>query len=458
MPVMIGQGTALDWSLTPLEALERWPGDRRVLFLHSGRLQRQWARWSILGEPVATYRFLLTSAGGRSVWSSRSIPAPDLEDKPFADLRSLRSVGDGIWIGYLSYDLGRWVERLPNLAVDDRHWPIIEFGYCPGYLVYDGLEQCWYRCGAWRDGNGPALDSRFTQKTAFTASNLRSTFTRPQYERAVIKVKEYIAGGDVFQVNLAQRFTADLEPANPFVPRAIFDQLATVSPAWYGAYLELQAPPGQCRAIASTSPELFLQVDPGQLVTTRPIKGTRSADVDPQELLRSEKDCAELHMIVDLLRNDLGRVCDYGTIKVVQPRAIELHPTIHHGVSTITGRLHPSKDVVDLFRATIPGGSITGAPKVRAMQIIDELEPVRRGPYCGTIGVLTRSRAYFNIAIRTMLIDVPGQGSVGGRADFSVGGGIVADSDPGAEYDETLTKAQAMIRSLQNQTASMVYV
>jgi len=147
-----------------------------------------------------------------------------------------------------------------------------------------------------------------------------------------------------------------------------------------------------------------------------------------------------------LLRNELGRVCDYRSVRVTQPRTIESHPTVHHGVATIEGRLHESKDLIDLFKATMPGGSVTGAPKVRAMQIIDELEPVRRGPYCGAIGYIHGRKAQFNVAIRTLQVEMYAQQR--GRVDFSVGGGIVADSDPQAEYHETLDKARALRAAL----------
>jgi len=200
------------------------------------------------------------------------------------------------------------------------------------------------------------------------------------------------------------------------------------------------------RAVVSTSPELFFRLDRDGAVTTRPIKGTRPASADPEELLGSAKDAAELTMIVDLLRNDLGRVCDYGSVRVPEARVLETHPTVHHTTATVTGKLHPSKTVSDLLKAVMPGGSITGAPKVRAMQIIDELEPVRRGPYTGAIGYIQGGTACFNIAIRSMLVESDEQGA--GRVDFGVGGGIVADSTPADEYHETLHKASAMMTAL----------
>lgn len=473
-------GRELDWRFDPLEALRRWPTDRRLLMLHSGRHDRRWARWSVLAQPVGTYQFLETPsvAGhtgksppqGHSRWigPTQHRPIHQFTHKPFDDLRQLlnATADNGMWIGTLGYDLGRWIERLPDgpgLAKDDRGWPIIELGYCPGYLLHDALTNTWQACGTWTrtdphqaidDGQTyPDLANALPRHDTFTASPPRSLFTPSQYKRCVAKTKDYIAAGDVFQVNLAQRFTADLVCETPQGTRSVFEQLANVSPAWYGAYLELAcdtddaAPPHPHRAIASTSPELFLRVD-GPHVITRPIKGTRPASAHPDELRNSAKDTAELNMIVDLMRNDLGRVCDYGSVRVTQPRAIESHPTVHHGVATIEGRLHESKDVVDLLRATLPGGSVTGAPKIRAMQIIDELEPVRRGPYCGCIGVLSRDYAQLNIAIRTMMLD-----PLTKQIDFSVGGGIVADSQPAAEHQETLDKATVMLAALKSHAA-----
>lgn len=451
MPRMIGQGRHLHWKFDPLEALRRWPAERKALLLHSGRFHPRWARRSILAEPAGTFQFL---SGPDAEGSSRWLGPPSLlsnarfTGKPFHDLSELLQAGEGLWIGYLSYDLGRWVERLPSRARDDREWPIIELGYCPGYLVYDTAARQWSACGAWRDGGFPDLPSQAAKLAPFHASHLSSVFDRAAYETAVARVIDYIAAGDIFQANLAQRFTAEFSGESPLAPRAVFDRLANVSPAWYGAYLELADPAGpqRRRTIASTSPELFLEVDVHGQVVTRPIKGTRPASVSAEELRQSAKDTAELNMIVDLLRNDLGRVCAYGSIRVPEPRLIESHPTIHHGVATVTGMLHPPQGLVDLLRATMPGGSITGAPKIRAMEIIDELEPVRRGPYCGAIGFLSRQETCLNIAIRTMMVEQ--NSSCDGRVDFSVGGGVVADSNPAMEFEETLDKAAAMVAAL----------
>ncbi len=462
---MLSLGPQLACSLSPLEVLARWPRDRRVAMLHSGRFHPRWARASVIAEPVGYFRFGEDAKGNyRSRWIGppQGCPvSPPFSHKPFRDLRSALSAaanvagtgGSGIWIGYLSYDLGRWIERLPNDAVDDRGWPVIELAWCPTFFVHDGQSQRWHACGQAAHELPPsvftetrdAADASTGAAGDFTAGVPASIFTRPLYEAAIARAIDYVGAGDVFQVNLAQRFTADFRGDFPVAQRALYRRLAAVSPAWYGAYLETAAESADAlpRVLCSTSPELFLESHGGQVIT-RPIKGTRPAGVDPRELLESAKDRAELNMIVDLLRNDLGRVCAYGSIRVDEPRVIESHPTVHHGVATISGQLHPSMDLVDLLRATLPGGSITGAPKVRAMQIIDELEPVRRGPYCGCIGWFTQNDLCLNIAIRTMLLD-----PVNERVDFSVGGGIVADSSPAGEYDETIDKAQAMLRSLQ---------
>jgi para-aminobenzoate synthetase component 1 len=222
-----------------------------------------------------------------------------------------------------------------------------------------------------------------------------------------------------------------------------------LSGAWYGGYLEL--PDGRC--LLSLSPELFLDVESGtRRVVTRPIKGTRPASVSEAELLASAKDAAELHMIVDLMRNDLGRICEFGSVQVPVARTIETHPTVHHGVGEVTGRLRDGVKLYELLRATFPGGSVTGAPKIRAMQIIDELEPVTRGPYCGAVGFVGGGdRIVLNIGIRTLVLT--GQRPDGrwdrltGRLDYGVGGGIVADSDPRAEYRETVDKAEILKRT-----------
>jgi para-aminobenzoate synthetase component I len=269
--------------------------------------------------------------------------------------------------------------------------------------------------------------------------HITSNFTRAGYEAAIARVKEYIRSGDVYQINLSQRFSAPLGCA----PAELYRQLRRQSPAPYGCFLNFDGV-----QLVGVSPERFLRVD-GDRVSTRPIKGTRPRGGDAREdarlkdeLARSEKDRAELLMIVDLERNDLGRVCVPGSVRVSELYAIEPHPTVWHQVAEVSGTLRSGADVFDCIRAAFPGGSITGAPKIRAMQIIDELEPHRRHVYTGAIGYLGfDGRAELNIAIRTFTC-------VAGRAYFHAGGGVVWDSQPAAEYEETLTKAKALRAAL----------
>ncbi len=273
------------------------------------------------------------------------------------------------------------------------------------------------------------------------AVGLRSTFTHRGYLDAVARVREYIVAGDIFQANLSQRLQAPLvEP-----PLELYTRLRGRNPAAFAAYLDFDDV-----RVLSASPERFLRLDEnGRHVETRPIKGTRPRGLGPMHdaalgraLSESDKDRAENVMIVDLLRNDLSRVCRPGTVRVPELFALEQHPTVHHLVSTVVGELDASADAIDLLRAAFPGGSITGAPKVRAMEIIAELEPSRRGVYCGSIGYLSVTGAMdTSIVIRTYL-------ALRGRVYFQAGGGIVADSDPELEYRETLDKARALIGAL----------
>jgi para-aminobenzoate synthetase component 1 len=269
---------------------------------------------------------------------------------------------------------------------------------------------------------------------------LESSFTRESYLKAVERVREYIFAGDIFQANLSQRFETPLtEPA-----WALYRRLRERNPAPFAAFLDF---PGV--AVLSASPERFLRVDAGGSVETRPIKGTRPRGVGPehdaalgQALAESPKDRAENLMIVDLMRNDLSRVCAPGSVRVAELFALEQYATVHHLVSTVVGQLAPGADALDLLRAAFPGGSITGAPKLRAMEIIAELEPSRRGVYCGSIGYWSvTGELDTSIAIRTAV-------ARNGRVYFNAGGGVVADSDPADEYQETLDKARGLIDAL----------
>jgi para-aminobenzoate synthetase component 1 len=398
-----------------------------------------WSRWNYrLGPASRLLRCdsrtliatLQTSAGEYGRWEDPLAALRWMADKCDQPAQSTGPPFKGGWCGYLSYDLGRLFEKVPTIAADDGAWPLFAFTYHDRVIAWDAKTR--FDCGI-RNDPPLLLPRQFGRSLAAPVS----AFSREQYQSIVQRGIEYIRAGDIFQVNLAQRFTAGL-PADPLV---LYERQRQAFPAWFGAYLDFGD-----HALISNSPELFLRVTPGEngrKVITRPIKGTRGRqDGEDQALLRSAKDQAELNMIIDLQRNDLGRVCETGSVKVSEARHIESHATVYHAAATVEGVLRSDVGFVDLLRATFPGGSVTGAPKVRAMEIIEELEPFRRGPYCGAIGYLSLDgHIEFNMAIRTML-------AIGDWLYFSVGAGIVADSDPAAEYEETMIKAKAMFAAL----------
>lgn len=359
-------------------------------------------------------------------------PAVEAPGLPFA----------GGWIGYLGYELYSEIEkkvppREPDLL------PRAVFCFYDRFYIYDHNQKRSFFCHntpstlITRPELLPPLNVRGGPGGCY--QSIESNFTKSQYLAAIGKIKDYIAAGDCYQVNLSQRFSC----ATSDDPWTIYQRLKAGSPAPYSAYLNL----GNAQ-ILSSSPESFLEVN-GREVITRPIKGTRSrgetAEEDKklrEELKESVKDHAELLMITDLERNDLGRVCRAGSVTVPELCTLKSFAQVHHLVATIRGELAEGKDTVDLLRAAFPGGSITGAPKIRAMQIIRELEPHPRNVYCGAIGYLSlNGKAQFNVAIRTMVLK-------GGNAYLYAGGGIVADSDPESEYDETIVKAKGMVEAL----------
>lgn len=457
--------TDLDWNLSPPEAARRWPVDRPLMWLHSGRMHPRWARWSILASPAAVWRF-----DGRSRWVEPVGPLPpplrpiQFTDDPLRDLDVVLSTtaldpGEleradvpfrGGWIGCISYDLGRTIEphaqhSTPVVdAAASSTWPLIELAWCPDALVFDHLHQRWRSVEQatstrWMES---LIDSA-PSTSDFHLGEFIADMSPSAYESLVARTIEFIAAGDIFQANIAQRFRAEFDGSSRGLAQLAFAQ----AQPWYGAYLELVG----SGALLSLSPELFLQSNPlTRRVITRPIKGTRPIACDASELRDSTKDQAELNMIVDLMRNDLGRVCEYGSVRVPQPRVIETHPTVHHGVAEIAGRLRDCVGAGELLRATFPAGSVTGAPKIRAMQIIDELEPRPRGPYCGAIGFFSDCGTMtLNVAIRTLML----QGRHlehrfdclhEGQAIYFAGAGIVAESIPAREWQETLDKAAVM--------------
>jgi len=444
---------------TDMPALaERFAGLPHLVFLDSAMPHAKLGRYSYLAaDPYAVLE--VDAAGAR-------IGGEIVDGDPLAALERALAVErapahpdlppfQGGAAGFISYDYGRRLERLPAPEVDDLGVPDAVLP------LYDWVIACDHAKGkAWlistgapeRDAQARAVraDARadwvlerlaapVVARAAGSAQPIAfaSNFTRQDYERAIARTVDYVLSGDIFQANVAQRFLADL-PAG-FDPWAFYRRLRTRNAAPFAAYLAF----GDV-VLASSSPERFVSVE-GDRVEARPIKGTAKRWADPhadgsssRALLASEKDRAENVMIVDLLRNDLSRVCRPGTVEVPTLCGLETYASVHHLVSVVTGRLREGLGVTDLLRASFPGGSITGAPKLRAMEIIAELERHARGVYCGSIGWISfAGDADFNIAIRTATL-------ARGKALFQAGGGITALSDPRAEYDETLTKARAV--------------
>lgn len=371
----------------------------------------------------------------------------------------------GGWIGYFSYELGRFIERLPETMVDDIKMPLIRLCFYDKITCYDHLEGNWWLIALEmpNDTEKPqqklaSLEKLLDESREVSVeqsaggsledidfSKIRCNMDKDYYLEAVKKIKHHIYEGDVYQVNFSQRFECDYRAR----PMDLYHWQNYYNPSPYAAYIDT----GDFQ-IVSASPEMFITIDDG-VISTKPIKGTRPRFSEiPQkkqaneenfnELLHSEKEKAELNMIVDLERNDIAKICIPGTRKVVQPRTIESYPTVFHAVATVAGRLREQIRFGDILKAIFPGGSITGAPKVSSMEIIERLEPTARGVYTGAIGFIgIDGSACLNIAIRTIIIK-------GQKAFAQTGGGIVADSDAEAEWQETLTKARALLAGIRS--------
>ena len=476
-----------------MRCCERLEGLPYRLFLDSAARGTRLGRYSFLtADPVSVVRSkgartevidpateATRAVGGDALDAIRVLLAPHVAE-PVPGLPPFQ----GGAAGYLAYDWGRVLERLPAPRHDDLALPDVVFGIYDWVLAWDhDASRAWLISTGLPERSPAARSRRAAARAAvvrerlvaappspMTATGtevpqppgteasdpapsypveggwwdprleLRSSFTHAAYLDAVARVREYIFAGDIFQSNLSQRFEAPLgEPA-----WALYCRLRMLNAAPFAAFLDF---PGA--AVVSASPERFLHVDVAGHVETRPIKGTRPRGVGPehdgalgQALTESAKDRAENLMIVDLMRNDLSRVCAPGTVRVPELFALERYPTVHHLVSTVVGELAPGTNALDALRVAFPGGSITGAPKVRAMEIIAELEPSERSVYCGSIGYWSvTGELDTSIVIRTAI-------ARGARVYFSAGGGIVSDSDPEQEYRETLDKARAMIDAL----------
>lgn len=425
-------------------AIRHAPG---AVLLDSGRPTADRGRYDLLSAWPEAELTLQPDESGRdflqrlrnSLKQLGNAALPDAYELPFA----------GGLIGYLSYDFGRQLEQLPAHALDDLHLPDARLGLYAWALITDhqaGTSQLVFHPSL-----EPAQRDRLIQLFSQPAPQLNGPFSlkqpmqpdisASQYQQALSKIHDYIQAGDCYQVNYTQRFSAQCEGD----AWTAYCALRQACPTPFSGFMSL----ADDSAILSLSPERFVRVSHHQ-VETRPIKGTRprgknSAEdaANAAELLASAKDRAENLMIVDLLRNDLGRTCRTGSVRVPQLFTLESYPNVHHLVSSVVGELADGKDALDLIGDSFPGGSITGAPKIRAMQIIDELEPTRRSLYCGSLLYLdVRGEMDSSIAIRSLLVK-------DGRVSCWGGGGIVADSNWQDEYQESITKVKVLLDTLQ---------
>lgn len=461
--------------MEPVEVFELFKDDDHSFFLDSGLREGKLGCCSFIGSnPFLTYRSkgeeIEIVEGGR-VHRLKGNPLDELE-RLMGRYRLASLPGfplfQGGAVGYFGYDLCRFIEQLPSRSVDDLGLPDCYFGFYDTILAFDHLTGKSYIAST----GFPAEDDREAEErarlsietiedrlnrqskaiilTPFSSEHnqalptaveteIESMFTKEGYKHIVDKAKGYIKAGDIYEVNLSHRLSTDLR-APPF---ELYRRLRRINPAPFSSFLNF----GKVK-LASASPERFLKMA-GNRAQCRPMKGTRPRGKNPVdnqklrwELATSEKDLAENLMIVDLVRNDLGRVCRYGTVEATESFVIEEYATVFQMVSTVEGKLNSGHNRFDCIKACFPGGSMTGAPKIRAMEIIDELEPIKRGIYSGSIGYLSFTGDMdLNIVIRTFIIK-------NGKIYFQVGGAVVADSNPEAEYQETLDKAKALIEAL----------
>ena len=481
MPVAEDRVAPLVEELTPapdpVRCCEQLAGLPYRLFLDSASTATRLGRHSFLtADPID----VIQSKGSNAALDQVRARLAPFHVEPVAGLPPFQ----GGAAGYIAYDWGLTLERLPAPRYDDLALPDVVLGIYDWVLAWDHIaSRAWLISTGMPEMSPTARTARAADRARAVRErlrgepvsdapqqvrqvlmdprehlqpipssypveggwwdpsfDLRSSFTRSGYLDAVRRVRDYIFAGDIFQANLSQRFEAPLHES----PWAFYSRLRTRNPAPFAAFLETPD-----ASVISASPERFLHVDRKGFVETRPIKGTRPRGVGPehdaalgQALAESAKDRAENLMIVDLMRNDLSRVCAPRTVRVSELFSLERYATVHHLVSTVVGQLEPGHDVLHLLRAAFPGGSITGAPKLRAMEIIAELEPSQRSVYCGSIGYWSVTGDLdTSIAIRTAV-------ARNGRVYFSAGGGIVADSDPEQEYRETIDKARALIDAL----------
>ncbi|PWC51347.1 aminobenzoate synthetase [Azospirillum sp. TSA6c] len=449
----------------PVAAFAPWSGQPFAALLHSAAQAGGRGRWSIVA--VDPFRTVEARGGSVTVDGEAVVGDPFTVLERELDAHRLPLPADlpvpfaGGAVGFLGYELGQVLERLPARHRDDSGLPDMTFGLYDTVIVFDERERRGWILSNGFPERSPVRRRRraasrlqsFTDALAAAPTELpppnpataswRPEIARDEYCRRVEQVLEYIRAGDIFQANFTGRFLADRPAGLSMLD--LYRRLLARSPAPFAACLSLPGDAG----LASASPERFIRLDADGRMETRPIKGTRprGATVEEDEALARElehsvKDRAENLMITDLLRNDIGRVARIGSVRVPVLCGVERFASVHHLVSVIEGRLKPGLGPVDLLRATFPGGSITGAPKIRAMEIIDELESSRRGAYCGSVAWIGFDGAMdSSIVIRTLTVTPD-------RVIAQAGGGIVADSDPGGEHDEMMVKIRPLLRAL----------
>lgn len=443
-------------ALKPFEVFQKVNHLKQPVFLDSSEKYEKLGKFSIIAfNPFLKIRSKnnkVTVQNGQDVQEMKE-PLKILKDYLREYNQSYQSdlpfIGGAI--GHFSYDLCHHFEKLPRSATDDLNIPDLNIGFYYGGIVYSHQEKRWYLTDADIDGYGQKrvddietlLKSQEINKIPSEPSKnpvkLRSNMEKTYYLECIHRIKEYIRSGDIYQVNMTQRFSTPLQES----PMRLYKNLREVNPAPFGGYLAFDD-----YEILSSSPERFVKLKQGRLFT-RPIKGTRRRGLNEKEDIRlknelkeSEKDQSELLMIVDLERNDFSKVAQTGTVKVPELFVIETYPTVFHLVSQVTCLIDDGYDAVDCIENIFPGGSITGAPKIRSMEVIDELEPTQRNIYTGSIGYIDfNGDMDLNIVIRTMLIK-------NDEVHFQVGGGIVWDSDPESEYQESLDKGKALVEAL----------
>ncbi len=470
-PAVAAYVASLDGSVDLWPVVQALPETVPMVWLDSARRHRITGRFSVLGYdpwmqlvsrgPQIEWRI----AGRRQVVRGHPLEALRRVLSRYAIPVDGQPYGRALGLlGWLSYDLNRWIERLPEPQAEGAGTPeMMWFGMRGTILVDHLLDRSWVvslidphqapsagrraaanrleQSLAWLGGGCEAAGLTLAAARAHEEGRrVTATASQAQFERMVLRALESIRAGDIFQANLSQRFTTPWRGCT----RALYQSLRAINPSPFAALVSCDE-----LAAVSCSPERLVRVEGGR-VETRPIAGTRPRGADAREeavntleLLMSEKERAEHLMLVDLSRNDLGRVCRIGTVAVDELMALESYSHVLHIVSNVSGRLRPGVGAVDVIRAVFPGGTITGCPKVRCMEILRELEPVARGLYTGSLGYIAfDGRMDLNIAIRTMVVR-------DGMLSFHVGAGIVADSVPEREYHETLAKGAALLEALQ---------